>query len=170
MYQSKVHPAQVCNTLSIEQIQRLWENTIEVCKIAVEVNADHNLFPKHWLFKYRWGKSHARKKQKAAKEEEDVDSEEDIPEANLGKTMTTKDGRGLNIEWITCGGRTSAFVVDEQILPVLPATKDIQEEIKEEVDEQKPIKVKRTAVVDVEESAPQRKLRSRGKVTRNSNP
>lgn len=117
-----MHPAQVCNTLSSQQIEKLWQNTVDVCKTAVELNADHNRFPTHWLFRYRWGKSHASRKLKAKKESADYESSdggEKIEQGarNLGKTMTTKDKRVLNIEWITCGGRTSAFVVDEQVLP-----------------------------------------------------
>lgn len=40
--------------LSDEQLDALFKQTSEVCRIAVSVNADDSLFPEDWLFKHRW--------------------------------------------------------------------------------------------------------------------
>ncbi|GES95662.1 formamidopyrimidine-DNA glycosylase isoform X2 [Rhizophagus clarus] len=44
------------NTLSKEQIETLHEKLVYVCKTAVDVNAESQLFPSSWLFHYRWDK------------------------------------------------------------------------------------------------------------------
>lgn len=54
LYHSCVHPEQRCNTLSEDQLIALHHQIIEVCRIAVEANADDAKFPQDWLFKHRW--------------------------------------------------------------------------------------------------------------------
>ncbi|ETW87707.1 hypothetical protein HETIRDRAFT_154087 [Heterobasidion irregulare TC 32-1] len=54
LYHSRVHPEQRCNTLSEDQLIALHHQIIEVCRIAVEANADDAKFPQDWLFKHRW--------------------------------------------------------------------------------------------------------------------
>ena len=54
LYQSRVHPEQRCNTLSEDQLIALHHQITEVCRIAVEANADDAKFPQDWLFKHRW--------------------------------------------------------------------------------------------------------------------
>lgn len=54
LYHARVHPEQRCNTLSEEQVERVWKWTVEVCRVAVEANADDTKFPEDWLFKHRW--------------------------------------------------------------------------------------------------------------------
>lgn len=197
LYQSKVHPEQVCKSLSEEQIRRLYESTIYVCRFAVSVNADHNKFPQDWLFKYRWGKSHAIrriKKQSVQDNSQDAllddESDTDVIDENtsileqkegdykpirqdpinsgrVGKTMKRADGKILHIEWVTCGGRTSAYVVGEQILPpideeaiktsktAVDVSKPTKEEEQEEEEEGKPLRDK--VMAKVIKKAPTRK-------------
>ncbi|KAI0932720.1 hypothetical protein AcW1_000242 [Taiwanofungus camphoratus] len=61
LYHARVHPEERCNVLTESQLEALHKQTAEVCRIAVEANADDSKFPEGWLFKHRWGKG---KKQK----------------------------------------------------------------------------------------------------------
>lgn len=58
LYHARVHPEQRCRTLSEEQVGSVWKWTSEVCRIAVDVNADDEKFPEDWLFKHRWVSSY----------------------------------------------------------------------------------------------------------------
>ncbi|VDB95426.1 unnamed protein product [Peniophora sp. CBMAI 1063] len=98
LYHARVHPEQRCHTLSEEQISALHLQTSEVCRIAVEANADDSKFPIDWLFKHRWGKG----KRKSAETE--------------GKPLELPNGDNATIKWVTVGGRTSAFVAELQTL------------------------------------------------------
>lgn len=79
LYQSRLHPEHMANTLTGEEGERLHSNIREVLKVAVEANAVSENFPKNWLFHVRWNK---------------------------------KKGfiEGNAIDFITVGGRTSAYV------------------------------------------------------------
>jgi formamidopyrimidine-DNA glycosylase len=94
LYQAKVHPEQRCNTLQEPQVEALHREVADVCRIAVEANADDDKYPSHWLFKHRWGKG------KKAKQ-----------------SMLLPSGEPATVKWITVGGRTSAFVAEVQCLP-----------------------------------------------------
>ncbi|KAH9850675.1 hypothetical protein C2E23DRAFT_734804, partial [Lenzites betulinus] len=91
LYHARVHPEERCNTFTDEQLDALYKQTSEVCRVAVSVNADDSKFPDDWLFKYRWGKG---KKEK--------------------HTLTLPDGKPATIKWLTVGGRTSAYVAELQ--------------------------------------------------------
>lgn len=54
LYQAQVHPEQRCNTLGVNQTLALHHQIADVCRIAVEVNADDTMYPEGWLFHYRW--------------------------------------------------------------------------------------------------------------------
>jgi formamidopyrimidine-DNA glycosylase len=54
LYQSHVHPEVKANELSEGEVKRLWECTRDICKVAVELNADASRFPENWLFRHRW--------------------------------------------------------------------------------------------------------------------
>ncbi|KAH9043838.1 Formamidopyrimidine-DNA glycosylase H2TH domain-containing protein [Lactarius pseudohatsudake] len=95
LYHARVHPEQRANSLAENQIRALHQQIRHVCTFAVEVNADDTKFPDNWLFKYRWGKG---KKVKG----------DDKP------TLKLPDGRPATIEWVTVGGRTSAYVAELQ--------------------------------------------------------
>lgn len=58
LYHAGVHPEQRCRTLSEEQVEKVWKWTSEICRIAVDVNADDEKFPEDWLFKHRWVSSY----------------------------------------------------------------------------------------------------------------
>lgn len=94
LYQSAIHPAQRCNTLTTSQLLTLHTQIQAVVNKAVEVNADHSKFPKHWLFKYRWGKGRASEP----------------------KTFLLPDGSTATVTHMTVGGRTSAIVESVQKL------------------------------------------------------
>ncbi|KAJ2729797.1 hypothetical protein H4R23_003429, partial [Coemansia sp. Cherry 401B] len=89
LFQSRIHPAQMANSLNQAQTRVLLDQLELVCRTAVDVNAESTLFPKDWLFHYRWTKGRGRAPQ--------------LP-----------DGR--QIEFVTVGGRTSAFVPAVQVL------------------------------------------------------
>ncbi|KAJ1821556.1 hypothetical protein GGH91_004117 [Coemansia sp. RSA 2671] len=90
LYQSRIHPQQLASTLSEPQTAVLLQQLKDICNKAVEVNAESKLFPEDWLFHYRWSKGKGRKPA--------------MP-------------NGLRIEFVTVGGRTSAFVPDLQPAP-----------------------------------------------------
>ncbi|KAH7883923.1 DNA glycosylase/AP lyase [Phlebopus sp. FC_14] len=124
LYQAKVHPEQRCNTLANDQVQALHQQVADVCRIAVQVNADDSKYPEHWLFKHRWGKG---KKAKS--------------------TMKLHSGELADIRWVTVGGRTSAYVPQIQKLPTKRKRHD---EVCEESDvEQRRSKRQRSKVHDV---------------------
>jgi len=75
------------------QTQALYTQTAEICRIAVEANADDSKFPDDWLFKHRWGKGKKGK-----------------------HSMILPDGESATIKWVTVGGRTSAYVAELQQL------------------------------------------------------
>lgn len=54
LYHARVHPEERCNTFTDEQLDALYKQTSEVCRVAVSVNADDSKFPDDWLFKHRW--------------------------------------------------------------------------------------------------------------------
>lgn len=54
LYHARVHPEERCSSLADGQLQALHTQIAEVCRIAVEVNADDTQFPEEWLFKHRW--------------------------------------------------------------------------------------------------------------------
>lgn len=54
LYHARVHPEQRCNALSGVQVESIWKWTSEVCRVAVEANADDEKFPEDWLFRHRW--------------------------------------------------------------------------------------------------------------------
>ncbi|PRP83032.1 hypothetical protein PROFUN_09887 [Planoprotostelium fungivorum] len=56
LYHSAIHPERRANSLSEEEVQRLYDSTLYVCRLAVECLADYFKFPSHWLFMKRWGK------------------------------------------------------------------------------------------------------------------
>ncbi|KAJ5183601.1 Ribosomal protein S13-like H2TH [Penicillium capsulatum] len=100
LYHAKIHPEQYSNTLSDDQIKTLHSSISYVCSTALEVLADSEKFPEHWLFKHRWGKG--KKNQPAV-----------LP-------------NGDKITFVTVGGRTSAVVPAVQ-KKTGSVTKDIDE-------------------------------------------
>ena len=61
LYQSRISPRRPAKSLTAKEILLLHDKTILVCKKAVAVKADYELFPKTWIFKHRWGKSKTAK-------------------------------------------------------------------------------------------------------------
>ncbi|KAJ2707872.1 hypothetical protein FB645_000437 [Coemansia sp. IMI 203386] len=106
LYQSKIHPSQPACTLSDMQIRLLLEQIRTVCVTAVEANADSELFPPDWLFHHRWTKARSKS------------SQQTLP-------------NGQSIDFVTVGGRTSAFVPDVQVLApsdVAPSDTEVEDE------------------------------------------
>lgn len=88
LYDAKVHPEQYSNTLTPAQMTQLHKSIHYVCSTAVELRAESDKYPEHWLFKWRWGKG---KK----------DDPNMLP-------------NGERIKFLTVGGRTSAVVPSVQ--------------------------------------------------------
>ncbi|KAL8950308.1 MAG: hypothetical protein Q9222_003652 [Ikaeria aurantiellina] len=85
---AKIHPEQYSNTLSAAQMKQLHKSIHYVCSTAVELRAESDRFPEHWLFKHRWGKG-----------------KKDDPQCLPS---------GEKIKFLTVGGRTSAIVPSVQ--------------------------------------------------------
>ncbi|KAF8091116.1 hypothetical protein N665_0453s0023 [Sinapis alba] len=86
LYQARIHPLQTASSLSKEQCEALHTSIKEVIEKAVEVDADSSHFPSNWIF-------HAR-------------------EEKPGKAFVD----GKKIDFITAGGRTTAYVPELQKL------------------------------------------------------
>ncbi|KAJ3984055.1 AtMMH-1 [Lentinula detonsa] len=108
LYHARVHPKQRCNTLTTTQIGDLHRCTKFVCETAVSVDADDTKFPEDWLFKHRWGKG---KKTKA-------------------EPLKLPSGQPATIQWVTVGGRTSAYVAELQQLSIqAPGTSESESDL-----------------------------------------
>ena len=83
LYNARIHPETNTNMLSEEQMDALFKSINYVTKLAVEAEADQDRFPEDWLMLHRWDK---------------------------GKKDGGKHPNGHKIEFLTVGGRTSAFV------------------------------------------------------------
>ncbi|XP_020868690.1 formamidopyrimidine-DNA glycosylase isoform X1 [Arabidopsis lyrata subsp. lyrata] len=86
LYQARIHPLQSASSLSKEQCEALHTSIKEVIEKAVEVDADSSQFPSNWIF-------HDREKKP-------------------GKAFVD----GKKIDFITAGGRTTAYVPELQKL------------------------------------------------------
>ncbi|KAL6144868.1 hypothetical protein ACLB2K_055558 [Fragaria x ananassa] len=86
LYQARIHPEQSSATLSKECVEALHKSIKEVIEKSVEVGADSDQFPSNWIF-------HSREKKP-------------------GNVLVD----GKKIDFITVGGRTSAFVPELQKL------------------------------------------------------
>ncbi|CAA7028569.1 unnamed protein product [Microthlaspi erraticum] len=86
LYQARIHPLQTASSLSKEQCEALHTSIKEVIEKAVEVDADTTQFPSNWVFHAREGKP--------------------------GKAFVD----GKKIDFITAGGRTTAYVPELQKL------------------------------------------------------
>nr|3TWL_A Chain A, Formamidopyrimidine-DNA glycosylase 1 [Arabidopsis thaliana]3TWM_A Chain A, Formamidopyrimidine-DNA glycosylase 1 [Arabidopsis thaliana]3TWM_B Chain B, Formamidopyrimidine-DNA glycosylase 1 [Arabidopsis thaliana] len=86
LYQARIHPLQTASSLSKEQCEALHTSIKEVIEKAVEVDADSSQFPSNWIFHNR--------------------------EKKPGKAFVD----GKKIDFITAGGRTTAYVPELQKL------------------------------------------------------
>ncbi|XP_020270641.1 formamidopyrimidine-DNA glycosylase isoform X3 [Asparagus officinalis] len=115
LYQARIHPLQVAATLSKESCETLHCCIKEVVNYAVEVDADSNSFPIEWLFHFRWGK----KSGKVNAVEVGADSSQ-YPSDWIFHSREKKPGKafvdGKKVDFITAGGRTSAYVPELQKL------------------------------------------------------
>lgn len=90
LYQARIHPEQKAASLTDEQTAALHHQMQAVLKTAVEAGADSSKYPDSWMFHQKW--------------------------ESRGKGPKPKlDGKP--IEYITVGGRTSAFVPALQKIP-----------------------------------------------------
>ena len=80
LYQARIDPRRRANALSVAEAKRLRTKLKRIIETAVLVDADKSLFPGDWLFHRRWGRKR-------------------------GTTI-----RGKPIEFLTIGGRTTAWV------------------------------------------------------------
>lgn len=87
LYHARLHPEQYCNEFSDEEIKRLHNSIKYVCQTAVDLLADSDKFPDHWLFNHRWDK---------------------------GKKGSGTLPNGEKLAWVTVGGRTSCYAPDVQ--------------------------------------------------------
>jgi formamidopyrimidine-DNA glycosylase len=55
LYQSRIAPARIASSLSRAEVVALRTSIHRVLHRAVSVSADHERFPKSWLFAHRWG-------------------------------------------------------------------------------------------------------------------
>jgi formamidopyrimidine-DNA glycosylase len=85
LFQAQIDPHRRTNHLSLVEVSRLRKVLISVLRKAVEVNADSDRYPSHWLFNHRWGR---------------------------GKAAVT--AKGDKIQFDTVGGRTTAWVPSVQ--------------------------------------------------------
>lgn len=85
LYQAGIAPARSASSLGPDEIAALRRAIQGVLRHAVRVGADHERFPKHWLFEHRWG----------------------------GDKGSTRIGRHAIVREVV-GGRTTAWVPSRQ--------------------------------------------------------
>ncbi|XP_043722704.1 formamidopyrimidine-DNA glycosylase isoform X5 [Telopea speciosissima] len=115
LYQSRIHPLQHSFSLSKESCETLHKCIKEVVQYAVEVDADSSCYPIEWLFHFRWGKRSG----KVNALEVGADSSQ-FPSSWIFHSREKKPGKafvdGKKIDFITAGGRTTAYVPELQKL------------------------------------------------------
>ncbi|KAK9245555.1 Formamidopyrimidine-DNA glycosylase N-terminal domain-containing protein [Lipomyces tetrasporus] len=89
LFQSRIHPEQYTNNISLKKKQILYKFLCEVCEVAVETEGDTEKLPKSWLMMHRWSKRQKK-----------------------GERPVTADG--YIVDFVTVGGRTSCFVPEVQ--------------------------------------------------------
>ncbi len=57
LYQARIAPARLANTLGPDEVAALHSSITSVINLAVEADADYTKFPESWIFHYRWGGS-----------------------------------------------------------------------------------------------------------------
>ncbi|XP_062192334.1 formamidopyrimidine-DNA glycosylase-like isoform X2 [Phragmites australis] len=92
LYQARIHPMQTASKMSKDKCETLHQCIKEVIQSSLEVGADSSQFPENWIF-------HSREKKP-------------------GKAFVD----GKKIDFITVGGRTSAYVPELQKLDGVDAT------------------------------------------------
>ena len=55
LYQSRIAPKRAAASLTLAEVGALRRAIVSVLARAVKVGADHQKFPKSWLFEHRWG-------------------------------------------------------------------------------------------------------------------
>ena len=85
LYQAGLAPLRTVGSLAPDERDRLRLKLRHVIKAAVRVDARKDRFPRTWLFHHRWGKGDG-----------------------------ARTGRGEDIEFLTIGGRTTAWVPSAQ--------------------------------------------------------
>jgi len=85
LYQARIDPRRKADALTKAEAGRLHRRIASVLRLAVDVDADHQRFPRSWLFHKRWGRTEGAR---------------------------THDGR--EITHIRVAGRTTAWVPDVQ--------------------------------------------------------
>ncbi|XP_022872182.1 formamidopyrimidine-DNA glycosylase isoform X1 [Olea europaea var. sylvestris] len=134
LYQARIHPLETASSLSKESCVTLLKCINEVIEEAVEVGADSSQFPSNWIF-------HSREKKP-------------------GKAFVD----GKKIEFITAGGRTSAYVPELQKLSgnqarkvVVESSNNIEESSNEEATDSRKSKVPRGRKATVKKPSSKRK-------------
>jgi formamidopyrimidine-DNA glycosylase len=133
LYQARIHPESRCNALSPDDVAGLHTQIQTVVRTACDVEADHTLFPKEWLFHVRWNKEKTksrdsaseakvagkgRKGQAAAASNDRVSLLDAVdPPVIEHPKRTDTDHAGHRITFLTVGGRTSAVVTAVQGAP-----------------------------------------------------
>ncbi|XP_024529867.1 formamidopyrimidine-DNA glycosylase isoform X4 [Selaginella moellendorffii] len=158
LYQSRIHPEQPASTLTAIDCERLRGAIKEVVMTAVDVDADLERFPRDWLFHHRWGKKPGSVLETAISVEGDSSH---YPDDWIYQHREKKSGATVNgkkIEFITVGGRTSAYVPELQKYDGVPKKKtpSRKKSIKGKVDDE-------NEVEEEEEAAPKKKAVSRKK-------
>ncbi len=85
LYQAGIDPRRRARSLSSEEARRLRAKLVSVVRRAVRVDADKSRFPRTWLFHRRWGRG-----------------------------SDARTVKGEPIEFLTIGGRTTAWVPSAQ--------------------------------------------------------
>ncbi|WJX74939.1 Formamidopyrimidine-DNA glycosylase [Trifolium repens] len=114
LYQARIHPRQIASSLTADNCSTLHKCIKEVIQFAVEVDADCSRFPLEWLFHSRWGKKPGK-----ISVEVGADSSQ-YPTNWIFHSREKKPGKafvdGKKIDFITAGGRTTAYVPELQKL------------------------------------------------------
>ncbi|XP_022872184.1 formamidopyrimidine-DNA glycosylase isoform X3 [Olea europaea var. sylvestris] len=164
LYQARIHPLETASSLSKESCVTLLKCINEVTKFAVKVDADCSRFPVEWMFHFRWGKRPGKVNEAV---EVGADSSQ-FPSNWIFHSREKKPGKafvdGKKIEFITAGGRTSAYVPELQKLSgnqarkvVVESSNNIEESSNEEATDSRKSKVPRGRKATVKKPSSKRK-------------
>ncbi len=87
LYQARLDPRRPANTLSAVEAALLRAKLSLVVRTAVRLGSDGDRYPRHWLFHHRWG-----------------------------RRAGARTARGETIDYLTVGGRTTAYVPSVQAI------------------------------------------------------
>eukprot|EP00041_Stephanoeca_diplocostata_P000726 m.16571 g.16571 ORF g.16571 m.16571 type:complete len:472 (+) comp10997_c0_seq1:217-1632(+) len=151
LYHCGIHPEASGNSLQLEDVHRLVQSLQHICREACSVDADHDKFPKHWLFHSRW--------RKGAK------GQETLPDGRVAMFSTVAGRTTCHIpaaQKKTSGGglpnkAKNTTKVPRQNAPNVPGKKGVQNKRKRRAPDASEVSAALQTIADASPKVPQRR-------------